>query len=767
MFVLIATSLYLMACLLTYSSGDPGWSNSRSPAEVANVGGYVGASIADVGYWVFGFAVFLIPVSLSLFVWKYQRVWKTRAGDKMLPPILFFVGLVLTVFGVSGIESYYGFSSGDHLAHPAGGILGDFISRLSSSYVQWEIAVAALLLMIVVGTWFLGAISWTWVSEHTGRLFLRSVSFLAPSGAKRSSEKLPPLDDAAPAKPASRKRAKYRKTDDARTDKKAASRSKKTAGGRVEPNLGAFGDKLSELPEASADGEAGATAQAPQPGRPQASKRAPVADRAAGKSQLPSLSLLDKPKKVAQSYSKSDIVEMSRVVEEMLDSHNVQVSVVDAKPGPIVTQLNIQPAAGIKASKIVSLSRDLARSLSVTGVRVVDNVPGTPYVGIEVPNASREIVRLIDGLSSDEYASSDSPLTIVLGKDIQGNTVVSSLDRMPHLLVAGTTGSGKSVCMNAMLLSILYKSTPDQVRLVMVDPKMLEFSVYEGIPHLLTPVITDMDKTENALNWCLTEMDLRYRLMTEFKVRSLNGFNEMVASSDPIPDPFQSDEENVVHLKRLPYIVVVIDELADLILVMGRKAEDLILRIAQKARAAGIHLIVATQRPSADVIRGVLKANIPTRIGFKVASSQDSRVILDQNGAETLLGQGDMLFIPPNATDAMRVHGAFVHDDEVNRVADFLRKSAVPEYVDEVIEKSAASQFASGEHGSEEDELYDEAVDLVARTRYCTISNIQNTFRIGYNRSARIVKAMEQAGVVSQADSNSKRKVLVPPPPED
>ena len=485
---------------------------------------------------------------------------------------------------------------------------------------------------------------------------------------------------------------------------------------------------------------------------------------------FPDTSVLDQTGRSKFAYSQTEIIEIGQKLEAMLADFNVPVKVRDAKVGPVITQFEIEPAAGIKANRIVNLASDLARTLTVQSVRVVENVPGSPYVGVEVPNKKRDIVQLVDGLESSEYGSSDHPLTIVLGKDIRGNTVITNLESMPHLLIAGTTGAGKSVCLNAVLLSFLFKSTPEDLRLIMIDPKMLEFSVYEGIPHLLAPVITDMRKTENALKWCISEMERRFTQMAHIGVRNMENFNEQIRNSEhPVLDPNAPDPSAASPLKPFPYIVVIIDELSDLIMVLGRKAEELIIRIAQRARAAGIHLIVATQRPSTDIIRGVLKANIPTRIGFKVASNADSRTILDQAGAENLLGKGDMLFIPPGSAVAQRVHGAFVSDDEVKRVVDSIKMTSFPQYdqsVELALEGNAGtanSKYANNlDH--EEDELYGNALDFVLRTRRPTISSVQRHLRVGYNRAARIIESMEKAGVVSPAGAGGKRKILIPKP---
>ena len=494
---------------------------------------------------------------------------------------------------------------------------------------------------------------------------------------------------------------------------------------------------------------------------------------------LPPLDLLDPPSTSADGYSPETLDHMSRRVEILLRHFGIAVKVVAVEPGPVITRFEIEPAPGVKVSQISNLAKDLARGLSVISVRVVEIIPGKPVVGLEIPNQQREIVYLREVLETPVYQQAASPLTLALGKDIGGNPVVANLAKMPHLLVAGTTGSGKSVAINAMLLSLLYKAAPHEVRLILVDPKMLELSMYEDIPHLLTPVVTDMKEAANALRWCVVEMDRRYRLMAALKVRNIAGFNRKLADAqaagESITDPFWKPGEGGVAgeipvLEPLPFIVVVIDELADMMMIVGKKVEELIARLAQKARASGIHLILATQRPSVDVITGLIKANIPTRIAFQVSSRVDSRTILDQMGAEQLLGHGDMLYLPPGTGLPQRVHGAFVDDHEVPRVVDYLRQTGVPDYIDDVLaeprEETDGAEDAEGNgRGGESDPLYDEAVRIVTESRRASVSGVQRRLRIGYNRAARLVEEMETAGVVGPVQTNGSREVLAPPPP--
>jgi S-DNA-T family DNA segregation ATPase FtsK/SpoIIIE len=495
--------------------------------------------------------------------------------------------------------------------------------------------------------------------------------------------------------------------------------------------------------------------------------------------ELPALSLLDNPPPKEGGYSPEALEAMSRLVELKLNDFGVEAEVVAVHPGPVVTRFELRPAAGVKSSQISNLAKDLARSLATVSVRVVEIIPGKPFVGLEIPNEVREIVALGEIVKSQVYDDVNSPLALALGKDIGGQPMVADLARMPHLLIAGTTGSGKSVALNAMVLSLLYKATPEQVRLIMIDPKMLELSVYEGIPHLLAPVVTDMKQAANALRWCVAEMERRYALMAGLGVRHLSSYNKKVtdaiASGKPLTDPtFEPDlmNETAPELETLPFIVVIIDELADMMMMVGKKVEELIARLAQKARASGIHMVVATQRPSVDVITGLIKANIPCRIAFQVSAKVDSRTILDQSGAEALLGHGDMLYLPSGTSIPLRVHGAFVSDNEVHAVVKALRANGKPNYIENVLDGPASELAgidspggAPGELDGEQDALYDQAVRIVTETRKASISGIQRRLKIGYNRAARMVETMEEAGIVGNLQTNGFREVLAPPPP--
>jgi S-DNA-T family DNA segregation ATPase FtsK/SpoIIIE len=490
-----------------------------------------------------------------------------------------------------------------------------------------------------------------------------------------------------------------------------------------------------------------------------------------GYGSLPGLILLESVTSQNTSVSSDTIQLTSRLIEEKLAHFGIETRVIQAYPGPVITRYEIEPAMGIKGSQIVNLSKDLARALSLGSIRVVETIPGKTCMGLELPNPKRQIVRLSEIIGSDHYQNSETPLTIAMGKDIAGVPVIANLGKMPHLLVAGTTGSGKSVAINAMILSLLFKAAPSEVRMIMIDPKMLELSVYEGIPHLLSPVVTDMNQATNALNWCVGEMDRRYKLMSQLGVRNLISFNQKLFEAQQagltLPNPFSTTPDSSEPLSSMPFIVVVVDELADLMMVVGKKIEGLIARLAQKARAAGIHLILATQRPSVDVITGLIKANIPTRIAFQVSSKIDSRTILDQMGAESLLGQGDMLYLPPGIGYPQRIHGAFVADEEVYRVVEFLKANGTPDYVENILSsRTTQNEYENSssvlQDNMEEDVLYDQAVAVVLRTRRATISSVQRHLRIGYNRAARLIEQMEVAGLVSPMENNGNRTVLVP-----
>jgi len=605
-----------------------------------------------------------------------------------------------------------------------------------------------LLAMLLVGLTLFAGISWFRVMDAIGKYTLSAMTWMAATIAG--------LRDWFAGRRAKAQRVEVRKAD--------SERQKSKPKRKIEPQISSLENEPSKR----------ASRERQQP----LFKNLPAGS-------LPPLELLDEPPEQVAGYSTEVLEAISRQVELKLADFGVQVDVVEVHPGPVITRFELQPAPGIKSAQISNLAKDLARGLSVISVRVVEVIPGKSTIGLEIPNAVRQTVYLSEILQSEKFDRSASPLTLALGKSIGGNPEIADITRMPHILVAGTTGSGKSVALNAMILSLLYKATPEQVRLVMVDPKMLELSVYEGIPHLLTPVVTDMKEAANALRWCVAEMERRYRLMASMGVRNLSGYNKKIKDAAdkgaPILDPFWNPEspgleETAPELEAFPYIVVVIDEFADMMMIVGKKIEELIARLAQKARAAGIHLVLATQRPSVDVITGLIKANIPTRMAFQVSSRVDSRTILDQMGAEQLLGHGDMLYLPPGSALPDRIHGAFVGDREVHAVASYLKQFGEPNYVDEVLNDTqltttgqaiGATGLLEAVSGTEQDELYDAAVEFVTESRRASISSVQRQLRIGYNRAARLVEEMEAAGVVSPPEHNGQREVLAPAPPRD
>lgn len=739
---LSATFLYLVTALLTYSPDDPGWSDTGLDGTVHNAGGPAGAWLADVFLTLFGYMAYLFPLMLGYRAWMMFR--HRRLQRELDWPVLGvrLIGLILVMLAATGLAAME--LSGSNLPTGPGGVLGEAIGRAATSGFSVFGGRVLLSALLLFGITIFTDLSWLRLIDALGAAVLAAWAglhrWLAAQRERRSarSSSAPPSRPAKRAEPAIRPRVSERPAEP----------------GRLPP-----------------------PAPTPEPPAP-ALPAAPVGER-------PALELLEAPGcENRLSYSEEELTVLSRLLEEKLADFGIAAEVVEVLPGPVITRFEIQPAPGVKVSRISNLVKDLARSLAVISVRVVEVIPGKSVVGIEIPNEDRAVVNFRDVMASQVYADSRSPVTLALGHDIAGEPVVADLVRMPHLLVAGTTGSGKSVGINAMLLSILYKSGPEEVRLLLVDPKMLELSVYEGIPHLLTPVITDMKDAASGLRWCVAEMERRYRLMAALGVRNLAGFNrkvkEAIAAGEPLVDPlwqpdehYQAGEEHArpPDLEPLPIIVVVVDEFADMMMIVGKKVEELIARIAQKARAAGIHLILATQRPSVDVITGLIKANVPTRIAFQVSSKVDSRTILDQGGAEQLLGHGDMLYMPPGSGVPVRVHGAFVSDDEVHRVAEDWRSRGGPNYIDGLLEEGLAEDgvpgLAEGGGSGEEDELYDQAVRIVTESRRASISSVQRRLRIGYNRAARLIESMELAGVVSEMSSNGSREVLAPPPVQD
>jgi S-DNA-T family DNA segregation ATPase FtsK/SpoIIIE len=725
----------LLAVLLTYSRVDPGFTHSVAAGPIHNLGGRLGAWVADVVLLLFGVsAAYLIALGLLVTVARgFRRLHRVAVGaDPLsddLPAWVHGVGFLLLIAATTGLEALRLYSLTAALPGAPGGIIGNAVAGWVQIAVGFTGASVVFLVAIAVGLSLFLDFSWLSVAERLGG-FIEGFS----------------------------RRAEQR---------------------REEAEDRAIGEAASKVREAALAEERGRIEEAPpvhierppahvKPSeRKQKEKQVPLFAEMAD-ARLPALDLLDEAPPAIESVSTETLEFTSRLIEKKLRDFNVEAQVVAAYPGPVITRYEIEPAVGVKGSQIVNLAKDLARSLSLVSVRVVETIPGKNLMGLELPNPRRQVVKLSEIMGSAVYNESASLVTLGLGKDIAGKAVVVDLARMPHLMVAGTTGSGKSVGINAMILSILYKADPSQVRLILVDPKMLELSVYEGIPHLLCPVVTDMREAGNALQWCVVEMDKRYRLMSKLGVRSLSGHNAKIAEGrargELVKNPFSLTPEDPEPLEPLPMIVVVIDELADLMMVAGKKVEELIARIAQKARAAGMHLILATQRPSVDVITGLIKANIPARISFQVSSRIDSRTILDQMGAESLLGQGDMLYLAPGTGLPTRVHGAFVSDAEVHRVVETLRKRGPAQYVEGVLDapSSEGDESAGGQPGGEADPLYDQAVEIVIKNRRASISLVQRHLRIGYNRAARLLEDMERAGLVSPMQSNGNREILVP-----
>lgn len=736
--IAIALAVFLFISLVSYHVNDPGWSSTGYGTKVANWGGRVGAWCADVCLSLLGVVAYLFPLLIiltSVLGLKEEMQFYSRASKGASREWLYqLLGWFLLIPSTAALVSFY-IKMAAHLPAHSGGIVGDLLSRGLSTLFNRSGSTLLLLTALLFGVTLVTGLSWLGLVDFLGAEIYQAWQKIqlkrAEAKASRLSPKSTPLVE------------------------------KTVLQDRHEP-------KLHEKPLLPPAPKPVIIASLEPPKEKKKIEKIvvdPSIRLAPG--ELPSLDLLNPvPPTHEKPFANSSFESLSQLVEQRLADFGVEAKVVAVLPGPVITRFELDLAPGIKVSKITGLAKDIARSLSVVSVRVVEVIPGKSLIGLEIPNENREVVTLRDILESQRYVQSRSPVTLVLGKDIAGHSTVVDLAKMPHLLVAGTTGSGKSVSLNAMLLSMLFKSTPEQLRLILIDPKMLELSIYDGIPHLLTPVITDMKEAANALRWCVAEMDKRYRLMAALGVRNLPSYNQKVSDAikagDPIPMPgvLVTDEVTAkMTLEPLPTVVVVADELADMMMVVGKKVEDLIARIAQKARAAGIHLIIATQRPSVDVITGLIKANIPTRIAFQVSSRIDSRTILDQQGAEQLLGHGDMLYLPPGVGVPIRVHGAYVADEEVHRVVAAWRSAGQPEYVNEVTEEASDTSTASGGTG-EQDPLYDEAVRIVTESRRASISLVQRRLRIGYNRAARIMEDMEMAGVVSNMDTNGAREVL-------
>ncbi|WP_061118911.1 MULTISPECIES: DNA translocase FtsK [unclassified Caballeronia] len=737
----VALGLFLVMALLSYSRKDPSWTHAVSVDHIGNWAGRVGAYTSDILLLVFGLSSYWLVVLLARrIVANYRRITQPPVVDEDAPRDRTWLAeafaFVLVLIASDGIEALRMWSLKVQLPRAPGGVVGDLVARHVSHALGFTGATLFLLIALAIGLSLYFRFSWLSVCEKLGDGILNAIT-----GAQLRRE---------------------------------AGRDRKLGEAAASKREG----KVVRSREKSEDHEPVVIVPAaPTPARSERAekeKQVPLFKDLPGDSTLPPLALLDPPPKTQETIAADTLEYTSRLIEKKLKDFGVEVSVIAAYPGPVVTRYEIEPATGVKGSQIVGLAKDLARSLSLVSIRVVETIPGKNYMALELPNQRRQTVKLSEILGSEVYANGASPLTMGLGKDIGGNPVCADLAKMPHLLVAGTTGSGKSVGINAMILSLLYKASADQVRLILIDPKMLEMSVYEGIPHLLCPVVTDMRQAGHALNWAVAEMERRYKLMSKMGVRNLASFNTKIDEAkkrdEKIPNPFSLTPDEPEPLTRLPNIVVVIDELADLMMVVGKKVEELIARIAQKARAAGIHLILATQRPSVDVITGLIKANVPTRMAFQVSSKIDSRTILDQQGAESLLGMGDMLYLPPGSGLPVRVHGAFVSDEEVHRVVDKLKEHGEPNYIEGILEGGLAGDGDEGSAGAggtggadgESDPLYDQAVEVVIKNRRASISLVQRHLRIGYNRAARLLEQMENSGLVSAMSSNGNREILTP-----
>ncbi|AUB78661.1 cell division protein FtsK [Spiribacter roseus] len=763
--LLMAVAGFLMLSLLTYTPADPGWSQSGPTRGVGNAGGVVGAYWADLSLYLFGYLAYLFPVLLGLLATLVYR-WQRRDGAVHWGIIgVRVAGFVITLLAGAAVARLHIEPVAGTVPLSSGGVLGNLVGDWGREAFSFTGATLLALAVFLAGVTLFTGLSWISLMDRLGQLVLAQGKYLlALQGALQSG--ITALRSAG-----SRQAARYAER---RRDRQ-----------RQKPAIAA---------PAPASPAPAAPAPKPAPARAASGNRAEqrqLFETPPPNGGHPPVSLLDSPQAEQPGYSHEALEAMSRLVETKLGDFGVEVEVVAVQPGPVITRFELKPAAGVKVSQISNLSKDLARALSVTAVRVVEVIPGKSVVGLEIPNEHRQVIALSEIIRADAFEKADSPLTLAIGKDIGGYTQVVDLAKMPHLLVAGTTGSGKSVGINAMIISMLYKNAPEQVRMIMIDPKMLELSVYDGIPHLLAPVVTDMKEAANALRWCVGEMERRYRVMSALGVRNIGGANRRIREArdrgEPLTDPLWNLGGDRVEptldgeapqppvLEPMPYTVVVVDEFADMMMMVGKKVEELIARLAQKARAAGIHLILATQRPSVDVITGLIKANIPTRMAFQVSSRVDSRTILDQMGAESLLGHGDMLYMGPSSRGLPeRVHGAFVSDAEVHRVAEHLKQSGSPDYVDGILDEgggdAAGVGALPGEMNAgvgESDPLYDQAVRIVTETRKASISGVQRRLKVGYNRAARLVEEMEAAGIVGPLQANGSREVIAPPPPGD
>ena len=739
--------------LLSYAPDDPGWSYVGPRTEALNIAGPAGAWFASVLLSLVGNMAYVFPWMIVWAAWMMFRERHQEPGGLHLN-LVRWSGFLLTLSGAAALSTLH-VQIGADLPEGPGGILGQGIGDIMVALLNPAGATLLFLACTLIGFTFFTGLSWLWVMDTLGGFLLMLYRYLAdwfaqiPAWwqARRQAKALQPVPQVDPPPIIQRP-----------------------------PPVINLPDPVPEPSPVVKPEAASATEEATESETDFDILELPTAEQP-----LPALDLLDPPQATGKQLSAEELQALSSEVEQQLKNFSVTAEVTAVRPGPVVTLFELQLAAGTKASKVTGLSKDLARALLVVSVRVVEVIPGKPVIGLEIPNPKREIVYLSEILCAEAYDKSTSPLTLSLGKDIAGQPVVADLGKMPHALIAGTTGSGKSVAINTMILSLLYKATPQQVRMIMIDPKMLELSVYEGIPHLLTPVVTDMNEAANALRWSVAEMERRYKLMSALGVRNISGFNKKIteaeAAGTPIKDPLFTAEQNPItgeypeqpELTELPYIVIIIDELADMMMVVGKKVEELIARLAQKARAAGVHLLLATQRPSVDVITGLIKANIPTRIAFQVSSRIDSRTILDQMGAEHLLGHGDMLFLPPGTSIPQRAHGAFVDDHEVHQVVSYLQKTGKPDYIEAIVQEPSEaipglSADASGVDTEDSDPLFDEAVQIVTESRRASVSGVQRRLKVGYNRAARLVEEMERIGIVSSPDHKGNRTVIAPGP---
>ncbi|MFZ1245934.1 MAG: DNA translocase FtsK 4TM domain-containing protein [Azonexus sp.] len=736
-----AVALFLIMALWGFSKEDPGWSHAVGSASPQNPAGRAGAWIADLMLYLFGVSAWWWIVLLGMFVWWGFRKFNSPEAHRQHPLFIALAGFSVLLVASSALEALRFYSIKAALPLAPGGLLGVEAGRVLATQFGYTGSTLLLLAVMATGWSVFSGMSWLWAFEQLGVVLERGLSFF------------------------------YGRVDawrDRQIGKEVAQQREvvvEEEKRRVELHEPIFIETPPPDVPVSKKAEA----------RIEREKQVALFPEAIVGGRLPPLHLLDPAPPATETVSAETLEYTSRLIERKLADFGVQVKVLAAMPGPVITRYEIEPAVGVKGAQIVNLARDLARALAMVSIRVVETVPGKSCMALELPNPKRQMVKLSEIISSKPYNDMSSPLTVCLGKDIGGLPVVADLAKTPHLLVAGTTGSGKSVGVNAMILSMLYKAEPDQVRLIMVDPKMLELSIYEGIPHLLAPVVTDMKQAANALHWCVTEMEKRYKLMSAMGVRNIAGLNTKIRDAEKrgehIPNPLSLTPETPEPLQTMPFIVVIIDELADLMMVVGKKVEEQIARLAQKARASGIHLVLATQRPSVDVITGLIKANIPTRLSFQVSSKIDSRTILDQMGAEALLGQGDMLYLAPGTGYPTRVHGAFVSDDEVHRVVEHLKATGAPEYIEDILTGAGGDDEEGGEAGegsndAESDPLYDQAVDIVLKNQRASISLVQRHLRIGYNRSARLIEAMEKAGLVSGMDGRGGREVIMKKPAE-